>query len=207
MPMMHTLSSQGNPWILDDITNAGVYRTERVIDFLAGLNLIVNVSKTQCLFFSLKNWNNNSTININNVIITGPGSTKFLGIVFDNRLNWKAHKQVRSKQAISSLDKCLNVLTRKCSWKCTMPLFSLPSVTALPLGVVHTELIWTLYLECKKPLLELYLTRNRMTLAGNCLSKLNLLTLPALYIYQCINYVVTHSEKTIKNSRHLSIWY
>ena len=40
---------------LDHISSTGVTITKALIEYLVSLNLIVNVEKTQCLFFSLKN--------------------------------------------------------------------------------------------------------------------------------------------------------
>lgn len=76
---------------LEELIESTEILIELIIKYLASLNLIVNVQKTNCIFFSLKNTNqsNEKTLNINDTCITENDSTKFLGIHVDKNITGK----------------------------------------------------------------------------------------------------------------------
>ena len=68
--------------------------------------LSLNVNKTNFILFSGKKEVNHVSIKINNENIERVYSTKFLGVIIDNKLSWKDHiNKVKAK-----LSKCISIL-------------------------------------------------------------------------------------------------
>ncbi|CAL4202127.1 unnamed protein product, partial [Meganyctiphanes norvegica] len=65
--------------------------TEKVIEWLISNKLIINLSKTHSMLFTLKRGNYSLEVNIGETMLEEKSVTNFLGIVIDNKLNWKAH--------------------------------------------------------------------------------------------------------------------
>ena len=63
----------------------------RVIEWLIANKLLINLTKTQAMMFTFKRHNHLLSINLNNTIVKEQNIVTFLGIVIDNKLNWKAH--------------------------------------------------------------------------------------------------------------------
>ena len=63
----------------------------KVIEWLIANKLLINLTKTQAMMFTFKRHNNLLSVNLNNTIVTEQNIVSFLGIVIDNKLNWKAH--------------------------------------------------------------------------------------------------------------------
>ena len=53
--------------------------------------LSLNFSKTNCLEFRKRNFNDNINVCYNNHRITNTSQTKFLGLIIDDTLSWKYH--------------------------------------------------------------------------------------------------------------------
>ena len=68
-----------------------------MITYISGLNykLSPNVTKTNHIVFGRKNiMNNNSELLIDNTVIAKVHSSKFLGIIIDEKLKWQKHINV-----------------------------------------------------------------------------------------------------------------
>ena len=65
--------------------------TEKVIEWLIANKLIINLTKTHSMLFTLKRGNYSLEMNIGDKLIEEKSETTFLGIEIDNKLNWKAH--------------------------------------------------------------------------------------------------------------------
>ena len=65
--------------------------TEKVIEWLIANKLIINLTKTHSMLFTLKRRNYSLEMNIGDKLIEEKSETTFLGIEIDNKLNWKAH--------------------------------------------------------------------------------------------------------------------
>ena len=71
---------------------------QKLRDWFAVNKLSLNVSKTNFMVFSNSRKIENLEIKINNTAIDRVNSTKFLGVLIDENLNWKEHiKSVRAK--------------------------------------------------------------------------------------------------------------
>ena len=62
-----------------------------IVKWLKVNKLTLNVDKTQCTMFTRKKCNTKLSIKIENSFITQVTKTKFLGIIMDEKLNWKDH--------------------------------------------------------------------------------------------------------------------
>ena len=62
-----------------------------IVTWLKVNKLTLNVDKTQCMLFTRKKCNTKLSIKIENSFITQVTKTKFLGIIIDEKLNWKDH--------------------------------------------------------------------------------------------------------------------
>ena len=82
-------------------------------DWFSVNKLSLNVSKTNFMVFSNTRKVENVEITINNTAITRVNSTKFLGVIIDEKLNWK--EQIKSVRA--KLSKSMFMLNRA---KCTL---------------------------------------------------------------------------------------
>ena len=69
-----------------------------VLKWLLANKLIINLDKTQLMLFTTRSRPEPLTINVDGHNITEIKETKFLGIMLDNNLNWKAHIDYISKK-------------------------------------------------------------------------------------------------------------
>ena len=70
----------------------------KLTDWFAANKLSLNVGKTNFMVFSNAKEIDNLEIKINNTAISRVNATKFLGVIIDEKLNWKAHiKFVKTK--------------------------------------------------------------------------------------------------------------
>ena len=75
---------------------------EKILLWLRANNLSLNIKKTHCMNFSNRTFTYNNDIKIDNEIVENVESTKFLGVILDNKLCWKKHiLYVRGKIARS----------------------------------------------------------------------------------------------------------
>ena len=71
---------------------------KKVLDWLAANKLIINLEKTHLMLFTNKAHQGNVSINANGQTIKEITEIKFLGVMLDNKLSWKAHiKYISSK--------------------------------------------------------------------------------------------------------------
>jgi hypothetical protein len=54
-------------------------------------NMMINRSKTMYQFFSLQHNNTDFNLKIDNQLLQKSASTKYQGVLFDNKLNWADH--------------------------------------------------------------------------------------------------------------------
>ena len=62
-----------------------------VLNAWATENMMINNSKTMYQFFSLQHNNTDFNLKIDNQLLQKSASTKYLGVLFDNKLNWADH--------------------------------------------------------------------------------------------------------------------
>ena len=63
----------------------------KVIEWLISNKLIINLSKTQSMLFTLKQGTFSLNIDFDGTLVEEKKETSFLGVVIDNKLNWKSH--------------------------------------------------------------------------------------------------------------------
>ena len=63
----------------------------KVIEWLIANKLLINLAKTQSILFTFRRRIQLLSINLNNIVIKEQDIVTFLGVVIDNKLNWKAH--------------------------------------------------------------------------------------------------------------------
>jgi len=90
-----------------------------VLNAWATENMMINNSKTMYQFFSLQHNNTDFNLKIDNQLLQKSASTKYLGVLFDNKLNWADHinKTVEKTNKRIRLVKRLAVLfDNKLNW-------------------------------------------------------------------------------------------
>ena len=75
----------------------------KVLDWLLSNKLIINLQKTHIMLFTNRQRPESISLNIDNNVITEISETKFLGVMVDNQLNWKAHIKHISKKVSKSI--------------------------------------------------------------------------------------------------------
>ena len=63
----------------------------KVYDWLCANRLTLNISKSKCMIITKKRKIENIAISIKNTSVEQCTSYKYLGVIFDNNLNWKDH--------------------------------------------------------------------------------------------------------------------
>jgi len=161
---------------------AGDFKTSN--DWFTANGLKLNVDKTQLVQFSAK-----KTLNkIQNLDEIFPSaSAKFLGLIIDEHLNWKSQVQTLQNK-LSSATYALRVVARAASHNTVMTVYYAYIYPHLRYGVVfwgnstHSQKIFKIQKTCVRIICNL-------APKDSCtpwFRKLNILTLPSLYIFEAI---------------------
>ena len=75
----------------------------RILKWLDANKLIINLDKTELMLFTNKNRPEYISIDVRDHIIKEVTETKFLGVVIDNKLSWRAHINYISKKISKSI--------------------------------------------------------------------------------------------------------
>ena len=76
---------------------------KKVIEWLKTNKLIINLSKTQSMLFTLKHGNYSLNLNFDGTIVQEKNEANFLGVIIDKKLNWKAHISLVCKKISKSI--------------------------------------------------------------------------------------------------------
>ncbi|CAL4070278.1 unnamed protein product [Meganyctiphanes norvegica] len=76
---------------LNELTQSVESELNKVLDWLIANKLIINLTKTHSMLFSNKRCERKISIRVNNTVLEQKSECKFLGIIVDDQLNWKAH--------------------------------------------------------------------------------------------------------------------
>ena len=76
---------------LDTIKNEIETELEKVLDWLLANKLIINLSKTHSMLFTNKRVERKIKIKAKNTTLEQKSECKFLGVIVDDNINWKAH--------------------------------------------------------------------------------------------------------------------
>ena len=88
---------------LKDLTNEVEKELSKVLDWLLANKLIINLSKTHSMLFTNKRGDRKITIRANNHNLEQKRECKFLGVIVDDRITWKAHINHISSKISKSL--------------------------------------------------------------------------------------------------------
>lgn len=191
----------------DDTTNFIAYRPSddilRIIRdtqfniekwFLAN-HLSLNVSKTQCLNFSLRNSDSPVKCDL---------SAKFLGVVLDPKLTWEAHVSILGKR-LSGIIYLIRSLRLFVSMKTLMAAYHGYFASRMSYAVLawghspHAKQIFSLQRRCVRVLAGL----GYRDCCRRAFVDLKILTFPSLYILQCLAYIRGNLDTfSTNNSSH-----
>ena len=154
-------------------------------------HLFINIAKTNFLVFSSKPSiiNNHFQLRFNNTSIKRVDKTKFLGVVIDNKLNWREHiTHVKNK-----ISKCIGILQRAKDKLNTRLLIVLYNTLILPhftycitvWGRTYKKYINQLSLIQKKTI-RIIMHTHRLVHTAPLFQRLNLLTLDQLHTYHSL---------------------
>ena len=201
---------------LKDLTNEVEKELSKVLDWLLANKLIINLSKTHSMLFTNKRGDRKITIRANNHNLEQKRECKFLGVIVDDRITWKAHinhisskiskslailrllKYTFPKQILKTLYMSLiqpyfnycNIIWGAADKTTIEPLFILQKKAIRLVNRVH-------YLEHTKPLFE-----SMKILSIYQLYDLNCI----LFIYKCLNSnkYPSFKDKMTRNSQYHS---
>ena len=78
---------------IKDLNNKLAIEVQKVITWFCANNLVINLTKTNCMLFSNKRGNPRLSITVDNLILEGKEVITFLGVEIDSKLTWKSHIQ------------------------------------------------------------------------------------------------------------------
>lgn len=177
------------------------YALGLVSNWFAVNNLVLNPSKTKCIKFTLPNVNQAQTHVTMGTKIDTIEYTKFLGIVLDSKLQWGPHVYALGNRlssavyAIREVRKLTDVATARLVYFAYF--HSLMSYGILLWGAGAD--ISVIFILQKRAIRAIYNLKSRDSLK-DLFNKINILTLPSLYIYENIMYTRKNSYNFKKRS-------
>lgn len=158
--------------------------------------LILNANKTECIYFSIRNINNNRlVIRCLDQDVVSKETIKFLGIHLDSSLRWNFHVDAVCKKLCSSFYAISRINN------------SLPfqSVISVYYSLVYSHmnyniLLWGNSVDAKrvfviqKRIMRLIFHLHPRDSCRPFFRQHKILTLPSLYIYRCLTYIKEHEH-------------
>lgn len=184
----------------DDINNT----INNISEWLKANNLKINVNKTKYIrFYNRKPKNNKLTLLINNESIMECDETEFLGIVIDSQCSWKKH----INKVCTKINRFVYAL-----WRLKTQINQKAALTAYH-GYVASNLKFGLLIWGNSTDLNKAFISQKQCIRAICdvppltsckqlFPKLNLLTLPSLYILECCTFVKNHPYLFIQADDH-----
>ena len=163
--------------------------------------LVLNLEKTHFLQFQTKNSNDTQLERIHDNIQTSTTEeTKFLGLIINNKLTWQSHINMMS----SKLNTVSYVMRSLRQWINTEMLrnvyfslvHSILSYGIIFWGISNNSI--TIF-KIQKKIIRIIMNVNSRTSCRNLFKKLNILPLPAQYIYSLMMFVVKDKDLFITN--------
>lgn len=170
-----------------------------MVKFCSNNGLTLNNTKTESLSFSTKEINQSVLVNINNKSIPQNHSIKFLGLYLDARLTW---------------DNQIDYLSKKLATQCFV-IWQLRNKVGLDIlksyyyAYVHSSINYGIMcwgnsarsneiLTIQKKIIRTILFKSRTTSCRELFKKLNLLTVPSLYIFNSVIFVKSNPEHFVQ---------
>lgn len=169
-------------------------------------NLMVNISKTECLFFKCSNRSNHPlTIKYDHETLTSKSVTKFLGVYVDGGLRWSDHVDNLSKK----LSKSYFAINRV---KNSLPLTSLFNVyySLVYSNISYNIILWGNSTDAgrifiaQKRIIRMMLGLGPLESCRPAFLKYRILPLPCIFILSCLIYVRDNISLMSKFSDHHS---
>ena len=164
---------------------------KRIHSWFANINLTLNLEKTETVTFSLKKRDENKNI-------------RFLGVYLDNKLTWKSHIMQLTNKLSSILylmRRIANLAPTAVTRMAYMGLFQSRLSYGLLFWGNSTE--WIHVFKMQKTALRIIGNKKALDSCRELFKQFQILTLPGLYIHQCLTYIKTHELKfPAVNSRH-----
>lgn len=173
----------------------------RVANYFHNIGMVINSLKSQYIIFKTKTQNNSNNyidIFLDDNKLEEVESTKFLGVTVDSRLNWNEHIDQLSTKLASGLYIIRNIsklgnkqLTLNCYYAF---IYSQITYSILLWGSSSNKNINRIFLLQKRAIRYLE-NLKPLESCRNSFIKNNILTVPSIYIYECILY--NRAEKTL----------
>ena len=187
----------------DVIMNKASATMTKVSDWFHQNSLILNTGKTNCILF--KHSRNKAEypkeIKINNVKINYTEHTKFLGVTIDACMNWGDHVRAlcnRLSTVCYSLKELKKVVNRNTLLTAYYGQFySLMTYGIIFWGGSHIHEVFLIQKRVLRILLDLKINES----CRQHFKELNLLTAPALFVYECLCFIFRHMNEFKDNVR------
>lgn len=175
--------------------------------WLKSNNLKINLSKTQIMQFSQRS----SNIQLNSIknTICMTNTAKFLGLMIDSNLNWKAHIEVISKK-LGSTAYALFKLSAVLNIDALLTAYHGLAASTLRFGIIfwgnstNRDIAFKMQKRCIRSMFRLEVTDS----CKPYFVKYNILSLPSLYIFEVIMFVKCNphlfprlSDTVVRNRR------
>lgn len=175
----------------EDVARVNDINFTKICNWFQDNSLILNISKTNCLTFrhSRNSYNYPTTLKLNKENIEMASSTKFLGIIIDEHLNWQSHIQ---ELGIKLSKSCYALKELK-------KIVSQDTLLAAYYGNFYSIMKYGIIFWGGSQILSIFVLQKRAirviadrTFGQSCkgiFKQLNLLTLSCVYIYECLCFV------------------
>lgn len=156
-------------------------------------SLQLNPAKTQLIYFSLNPLESPLTIEIDGHTIQSKNSTKFLGIQLDSRLDWKAHINMLAG-SLSSFCYALWAISNHVNLQATLSAYYAYIDSRIRYGIifwgnsVEAPRIFTLQKRAVRTMFNI----SRRETCRNTFRDYKILTLPGIYIIECVVFIKKH---------------
>lgn len=182
-----TIKCNNNDQYIDDINNT----FNNIVEWLTKNNLKINLKKTIVVNFRQRlNNHQNSNVHYQNNKLLNAKNTRFLGLVVDEQLNWKAHIDELCKK-LSSSSYALFKLARVVNDSALLTAYHGMAASLLRYGIVfwgnssHKDKVFKVQKRCIRSMFSLKLTDS----CKPYFKKHRLLTLTSIYIFEMCVFV------------------
>jgi hypothetical protein len=164
----------------------------KVKNYLAENGLQLNINKTEIVQFqNIRNKNNKvDDVIIGNEIIHLSSETKFLGLYLDENLRWTTHINFLC-QKLSSVIFAIKELRHECEMECLLTLYYSNFYSHIKYGIIfwgnsiESDRVFIL----QKKIIRLMCFVGKYAHCTDLFKRLGVLTLPCVYLLQCLLYV------------------
>lgn len=160
-------------------------------------NLKLNIAKTNLIKFSLRQ-ENQLIISYKDQNLVSTGHVKFLGIEIDSQLNWKSHIHYLAGK-VSSFVYALRTISNEVNEEAALSAYYAYVNSRIKYGIIfwgnssEAPRIFRLQKSCLRSIFHL----KRRETCSEIFKQKKILTLPGLYIYECVCFVKDNYNELI----------